>query len=90
MSFFLLKSRSLCDTIFKIKITEVIILENQNITPEKAPITWDAFVRGDVVNFFADCKLEKMTVDDGDGNKAKLSRTKENEIKIEISSTSLV
>lgn len=64
-------------------------MENQNITSEKEPITWDAFVHGDVVNFFADCKLEKMTVDDGSGNKAKLSRTKENEIKIEISSTTL-
>ena len=64
-------------------------MNEPNLNEEK-PITWDAFVRGDVVNFFADCKLEKMAIDDGNGNKAKLSRTKENEIKIEISSTTTI
>lgn len=64
-------------------------MNEPNLNEEK-PITWDAFVRGDVVNFFADCKLEKMSIDDGNGNKAKLSRTKENEIKVEISSTTTI
>lgn len=63
---------------------------NEPVLNEPKPITWEAFVRGDVVSFFADCKLEKMSIDDGNGNKAKLSRTKENEIKIEISSTTTV
>ncbi len=51
---------------------------------------WQAFVEGDVVDFFADKKLEKMSLEDGNGNKAKLSRTKDNGIKVEFSSTTIL
>ena len=51
---------------------------------------WAAFVETKVVDFFSDAKLEKMTLEDGNGNKAKLSRTKDNGIKIEHTSTTLI
>ena len=46
---------------------------------------WDAFIEGDVVNFFDLHGLEKLTLEDGHGRKAKLSRQKNDEISIETS-----
>jgi hypothetical protein len=54
---------------------------------EQKEITWDAFVQSTVVNFFNEHKIEKLTIDDGNGNKAKLTRLKDCGIKIESSST---
>lgn len=48
---------------------------------------WAAFVENDVANFFNLHSIEKMSIDDGRGNKAKLSRTKDNEIKVEYTSS---
>jgi len=48
---------------------------------------WSAFVETDVVEFFDLHELEKMSIEDGNGNKAKLSRTKDNAVKAEHSST---
>jgi hypothetical protein len=39
---------------------------------------------------FDEHKIEKLAIEDGNGNKAKLSRTKDNGIKIEYSSTVLM
>lgn len=61
------------------------------INPEKNRIrNWSAFVESDVVNFFNNFELEKMTLEDGRGNKAKLARTKDNEIKVEYTSSVLL
>lgn len=51
---------------------------------------WSEFVERDVVDFFDAYKLEKITVEDGNGNKAKISRTKDNELKVEQSSTTII
>jgi len=51
---------------------------------------WSDFVTRPLIDFFVENKLEKLTVEDGSGNKAKLSRTKDDEIKIEQSSTTIV
>jgi flavin reductase (DIM6/NTAB) family NADH-FMN oxidoreductase RutF len=50
-------------------------------------LTWDAFVQGPAVQFFNANRMEKMTLDDGNGNKAKLTRLKDCGIRIESSST---
>lgn len=50
---------------------------------------WAGFVESNVVNFFDEHKIEKLSIEDGNGNKAKLARTKDNGIKIEYSSTVL-
>ena len=44
------------------------------------------FVEGQVVAFFDANELEKMTIEDGNGNKAKLQRTRVGSIKIEYTS----
>lgn len=56
--------------------------------PEQAQTKkWSVFVESDAVNFFNANKIEKMTIEDGNGNKAKLSRTKDGGIKIDSTSS---
>ena len=57
--------------------------EKKMISPHK----WAGFVESTIVNFFDQYKIEKLSIEDGNGNKAKLSRTKDNGIKIEYRST---
>ncbi|MGN1043579.1 MAG: hypothetical protein ACI4PR_02100 [Acutalibacteraceae bacterium] len=57
--------------------------EKKVISPQK----WSGFVESTVVNFFDQYKIEKLSLEDGNGNRAKLSRTKDNGIKIEYYST---
>lgn len=62
------------------------------VNPEKSSrkVNWAAFVEADIANFFNLHELEKMTVEDGNGNKAKLSRQKDDGIKVEYSSISII
>ena len=62
--------------------------EQESDTPVKTK--WPAFVESDVVDFFIGYKLEKMSIEDGNGNKAKLSRTKDDGIKVEYSSMTIL
>lgn len=68
------------------KIMDEDFSEKKKISPQK----WAGFVEATVVNFFDEHKIEKLAIEDGAGNKAKLSRTKDNGIKIEYSSTVLM
>ena len=51
---------------------------------ENKKISWAAFVESTVADFLVDNGIEKMTIDDGNGNKAKLTRQKDNSINIAI------
>jgi len=51
---------------------------------------WAEFVESTVVDFFSNNNLEKLTIEDGGGNKAKMGRTKDNDIKLEYSTTKLL
>lgn len=51
---------------------------------------WVGFVESDGVNFMTQYNIEKMTLDDGEGNKAKLSRIKDNAIKVECTSSNIL
>ena len=68
------------------KIMEDEVNEKKKSNPQK----WAGFIESTVVNFFDEHKIEKLTIEDGNGNKAKLARTKDNGIKIEYSSTVLM
>ncbi len=50
-------------------------------------INWAGFVETTIVNFFQENELEKLSLEDGKGNKAKLSKQKDNVIKVEYTST---
>lgn len=64
------------------------------VNPERVQnarkMKWPAFIESDVVNFFNLNQLEKMTLEDGNGNKAKLTRQKDDGIKVEFSSMTIL
>lgn len=67
---------------------EIAKTMEEEYEPEQAQVKkWSAFVESDAVNFFTANKIEKMTIEDGSGNKAKLSRTKDGGIKIDSTSS---
>ena len=51
---------------------------------------WVGFVESDAVNFMSRYDIEKMTLDDGAGNKAKLTRLKDNGIRVECTSSNIL
>ena len=57
------------------------------MSEENKKMSWAGFIETTVVNFFTESELEKLSMEDGNGNKAKLSRQKDNTIKIEYTST---
>ncbi len=59
------------------------VMEGKEATQKQK---WAGFVETSAVNFFEQHELEKMAIEDGNGNKAKLSRTKDDGIKVEYSS----
>ncbi len=67
-----------------------IINDDPSAKNKVSPQKWAGFVENVIVNFFDGHKIEKLAVEDGNGNKAKLVRTKDNGIKIEYSSTVLI
>ncbi|MFR1179160.1 MAG: hypothetical protein ACLSDH_03755 [Bacilli bacterium] len=73
-------------------INELQKIMNEDFSEKKkiSPQQWAGFVESNVVNFFDEHKIEKLSIEDGNGNKAKLARTKDNGIKIEYSSTVLM
>ncbi len=64
------------------KIMDDDFSEKKKISPQQ----WAGFVESNVVNFFDEHKIEKFSIEDGNGN----ARTKDNGIKIEYSSTVLM
>lgn len=56
---------------------------------EAAKLRWTESVDGPICELFNALKLEKLTAEDGNGNKVKLSLTKDSEIKIELSSVTI-
>lgn len=60
-------------------------MEEQNIK-----MNWAGFVETVIVNFFQENELEKLSVEDGKGNKAKLTKLKDSGIKVEYTSTTTI
>ncbi len=56
---------------------------------EKKAKYWPHFVESDVLAFFNAHDIEKMTIENGDGGKAKLTRTKDNGVRIDLTSSSV-
>jgi len=54
---------------------------------ENKKMNWAGFVETTIVNFFQENELEKLSLEDGKGNKAKLTKQKDNVIKVEYTST---
>lgn len=54
---------------------------------ENKKMNWAGFVETTIVNFFQENDLEKVSLEDGRGNKAKLTKQRDNGIKVEYTST---
>jgi hypothetical protein len=59
---------------------------NLKMEEQEKKLSWAGFVETTAVNFFVECSIEKMSIEDGKGNKAKLTRQKDNGIKVEYTS----
>ena len=70
------------------KSIEEFVNPEKKEKPRKA--NWAGFVEGDALSFFNVNGLEKMTIEDANGNKAKLVRQKNEEIKVESSSITIL
>lgn len=69
----------------------VPVPEELKQTPiERKKQKWSAFLENEAAEFFTNFGLSKMSLEDDNGNKAKLSKTKDDEIKIEFTSTILM
>jgi hypothetical protein len=58
--------------------------------PEMDRKSWVGFVESDAVTFMTQFDLEKVTLYDGQGNKAKLTRRKDNSIYVECTSANIL
>lgn len=71
-------------------------MSNMNVTlntktvNKKTREEWYKFVNSDVVNFLAANGLDKITVDDGCGQKATIKINKNGEYKIQITSSETI
>lgn len=74
----------------EVNIAEQTPDNDTTVSAEQKKAKWASFIESDVANFFTGYKLEKMTLEDGSGNKAKIGRTKDGGIKIEYTSTVLI
>jgi hypothetical protein len=73
-----------------VKLSELkkLLEEMKHIMDEESKkLNWAGFVETTIVNFFQQNDLEKLSVEDGMGNKAKFTRQKDNAIKVEYTST---
>ncbi|NLO86064.1 MAG: hypothetical protein GX096_11665 [Clostridiales bacterium] len=51
---------------------------------------WVSFVESDVINFLMLNEIDKMSIDDGQGNKAKLTRRKDGSVYVECTSSNVL
>lgn len=51
---------------------------------------WVGFVESEAVNFLTLNEIDKLTLDDGAGNKAKLSRRKDGSVYVECTSSNVL
>lgn len=68
---------------------EKSIQEHMDANEKKKIQNWPHFIENDVLTFFNTFGIEKMTIEDGEGGKAKLTRTRDNGVKVDLTSTSV-
>lgn len=72
----------------RMSINEMV--EGTKKDPKRERREWVGFVESDVVNFMQHNEIEKLTLDDGSGNKAKLARRKDGSIFVECTSSNIL
>lgn len=70
------------------KTIEEAIADDEKVKRDRK--NWVSFVESDVVNFLSLNEIEKMTIDDGLGNKARLTRRKDGSVYVECTSSNVL
>lgn len=65
----------------------VNVTVNPNLMGKKTKEEWHKFINSDVLNFLVANNLDKITVDDGCGQKATIRINKNGEYKVQITSS---
>ena len=65
-------------------------MNEKNNNENGVKIHWATFIESEAADFFNRYELEKMSLEDGDGNKARLTRQKDFSIKVEYSTVTII
>ncbi|HWR37905.1 MAG TPA: hypothetical protein VN611_00270 [Patescibacteria group bacterium] len=68
-------------------MTEDILTEDKK---EEKKLSWEAFVKQDVLNFLMENNLQAITVDDGAGKKGVIKRTSKGDYSVQITSNEII
>ena len=68
-------------------MTEDILAEDKK---EEKKLSWEAFVKQDVLNFLMEHNLQTITVDDGAGKKGVIKRTSKGDYSVQITSNEII
>ena len=68
-------------------MTEDILAEDKK---EEKKLSWEAFVKQDVLNFLMEHNLQAITVDDGAGKKGFIKRTSKGDYSVQITSNEII
>jgi hypothetical protein len=68
-------------------VAQDVITENE---ANAKKMSWEAFVKQDVLNFLLGHNLQSITVDDGAGKKAAIKRNSKGEYSVQITSNELL
>lgn len=64
------------------------VLAEKNDATEK--LSWEAFIKQDVLNFLMKYELQAVTVDDGAGRKGTIKRTSKGDYSVQITSNEIL
>lgn len=63
-------------------------LEKKDAGKEK--LSWEAFIKQDVLNFLMEHNMQAITVDDGAGKKGVIKRTAKGDYSVQITSNEII
>lgn len=69
-------------------MTEDVVGKAEEANTKK--VSWEAFVKQDVLNFMMNHNLQAITVDDGAGKKGVIKRTSKGDFSVQITSNEIL
>ena len=69
-------------------MTEDVVVNADQANSKK--VSWEAFVKQDVLNFMMTHNLQAITVDDGAGKKGVIKRTSKGDFSVQITSNEIL
>lgn len=69
-------------------MAEDVVTKAEEVNTKK--VSWEAFVKQDVLNFLMTHNLQAITVDDGAGKKGVIKRTSKGDFSVQITSNEIL